>query len=139
MRDKHKGNIHTILIQNLLIWIFSFLYVKGAAYIDTCNLIFFMLHKDKKFSIFSMYFLGKWGIGYQKTFSVDRSLGIGGLTIQLKNTINGVCQVSYVTHGPIILKIFRHNLSYSDRAVFSFNLFIIFPFFGRQNFLETAG
>lgn len=139
MRDKLKGNLQTILIQNLLKWIFSFWYVKGAAYIDTCNLIFFMLHKDKKISIFSMYFLGKWGIGYQKTFSVDRSLGIGGLTIQLKNTINGVCQVSYVTHGPIILKIFRHNLSYSDRAVFSFNLFIIFPFFCRQNFLETAG
>lgn len=91
------------------------------------------------FQFFSMYFLGKWGIGYQKTLSVDRSLGIGGLTIQLKNTINGVCRVSYVTHGPIILKIFRHNLSYSDRAVFSFNLFIIFPFFCRQNFLETAG
>lgn len=139
MRDKLKGNLQTILIQNLLKWIFSFWYVKGAAYIDTCNLIFFMLHKDKKISIFSMYFLGKWGIGYQTTLSVDRSLGIGGLTIQLKNTINGVCQVSYVTHGPIILKIFRHNLSYSDRAVFSFNLFIIFPFFGRQNFLETAG
>lgn len=99
----------------------------------------YLSHLNRSFSIFSMYFLGKWGIGYQKTLSVDRSLGIGGLTIQLRNTINGVCQVSYVTHGPIILKIFRHNLSYSDRAVFSFNLFIIFPFFCRQNFLETAG
>lgn len=84
----------------------------------------YLSHLNRSFSIFSMYFLGKWGIGYQKTLSVDRSLGIGGLTIQLKNTINGVCQVSYVTHGPITL------ISYSDRTVFSFFFFfIIFPFF----------
>lgn len=98
----------------------------------------YLSHLNRSFLIFSMYFLGKWGIGYQKTLSVDRSLGIGGLTIQLKNTINGVCQVSYVTHGPIILKIFRHNLSYSDRAVFSFNLFIIFPFFLSAKFLRDG-
>lgn len=84
----------------------------------------YLSHLNRSFSIFSMYFLGKWGIGYQTTLSVDRSLGIGGLTIQLRNTINGVCQVSYVTHGPITL------ISYSDRTVFSFfSFFIIFPFF----------
>lgn len=94
----------------------------------------YLSHLNRSFSIFSMYFLGKWGIGYQKTLSVDRSLGIGGLTIQLKNTINGVCQVSYVTHGPITL------ISYSDRTVFSFfSFFYHFSLFCRQNFLEMAG
>lgn len=75
------------------------------------------------FQFFLCIFLGKWGIGYQTTLSVDRSLGIGGLTIQLKSTLNGgFFQVSYVTHGPITL------ISYSDRTVFSFFFLSFFPF-----------
>lgn len=95
----------------------------------------YLSHLNRSFSIFSMYFLGKWGIGYQTTLSVDRSLGIGGLTIQLKITLNGGFS------GELCDPWAYYLISYSDRTVFSFFLFFFYHFslFCRQNFLEMAG